>query len=387
MAKIEQRPGGWSQRVSLTNPVTGQRTVARVTARTKRELAAAVAARRVQFERECASPADRVTTMTVTEAVEAWIRDRDISDASRMIYEGILRTHVAGDPFGAMPVSHVEVRHVEDWIARKRETHAARTVQKNVSIVRAAFARLVRRRELTYNPAADVGNVPTVPKRQRVKALSSEQANTLLDAARGSRYEPVVVIGLMMGLRIGEMLALRWTDVDLNAGLLRVERTLTREKRGERYVWIVGDRPKTESSARSLLMPLRVQACLRHQLTEQTERLGTAGEFVVDRGDGTRYQSPANVQVGFRKLCDDCGLPGWVTVHSLRHSYATAMLRAGVPLATVARMMGHSSPNITLAEYGWVVQGMEDEAAALAETLYANEPAPVVRDVRLAREG
>src|SRR5690349_20097345 len=292
MAKIERRPGGYSQRLSLTNPITGQRTVARITAPTKRELAQRVSERRVAFLAACHAEAEHVSNLTVAEAVDAWIRDRDVRDSTTINRETLAGTHVAGDPFGAMLARVVTIRDVEEWVTRKRgDGYAPSYVRRMYQLVNAAFARLVRRREIPHNPCTGVGNLPSIP-RGPVKALSTEQVTTLMDALEGDRLHDLALAALMLGMRVGELLALRWDACDLDAAVVHVRGTLTGVKDNGRAVWVVGDDAKTYYGLRTLPMPLRVQAMLRQRERDQVDRLGRRGEYVFDRGDGTHYRQP-----------------------------------------------------------------------------------------------
>jgi integrase len=203
-----------------------------------------------------------------------------------------------------------------------------------------------------------------------MRPLSPEEARHLLDAACGDRLEALYVLAVSTGMREGELLGLKWADVDLEAGALRVRRTLTRS--GGKVS--LGE-PKTKKSRRTVrLTPRAVEALKRHRVRQAGERL-KAGSLHEDQGlvfagEGGGLVNPSNLrQRSFLPLLKWAGLPG-ITFHDLRHTCASLLFQKNVHPKFVQELLGHASIVITLDTYSHMLPGMGGEAAdAMGEAL------------------
>ena len=180
--------------------------------------------------------------------------------------------------------------------------------------------------------------------------LSADEAGRVLAAARGDRMEALGSVMLGTGLRKGEALALRWSDVDLTGGTIRVERTLQRLD-GKLTI----GPPKTRSSVRTVAVPAFVVEALGRHRTNQLEEKAALGPDWAD-GDlvfttivGTPVD-PRNCQRWWDRMCKRAGI-GKRRPHAARHSTATAALAAGMPVTEVSAMLGHSNSATTLKVY------------------------------------
>jgi integrase len=183
----------------------------------------------------------------------------------------------------------------------------------------------------------------------------------LLRAAEGSRYAPLFALLVHTGLRRGEALALRWSDVDLTKGMLRVRGTLSR---------IDGDllvtEPKTAKSKRFVPISAPAERLLRDLQAAQVVERSRAGSAWRQTGVvfTTEFGEPCDPRNAFRALkvaAAKAGLPD-VGLHTLRHSAASLMLTHGVPLKVVSEILGHSSIAITGDVYGHVAPDVSREA-------------------------
>jgi len=196
---------------------------------------------------------------------------------------------------------------------------------------------------------AKLVDLPPAPHREG-RSLTVEQARKLLDAAKGERLEAAIVCGLMLGLRPGELLGLSWSDIDLDASRLSVRQSLKRE----RGVLRLGA-PKTPKSVRTLDMPrLAADALRTHGVRQAQDRLiaGPAwagSDFVFSTEIGTPVD-PSNFRRTFGRITERAGLGHWHP-HELRHSAASLLSAAGIPIETVADVLGHSSTRTTSEVY------------------------------------
>jgi len=229
----------------------------------------------------------------------------------------------------------------------------------------------------------------SVPPRVRAKegrTLTVEQARRLLDAAAGHRFELVIILALAYGMRRGEVLGLRWSALDWDAGTLQVTHGVQRIKNremqpGHRTQLIVGDL-KTPRARRSLALTPQILAKLRQHHTRQAEHKMAAGLAWRDYGlifasETGAPLDPENFSRTFAKLCNRAGLGHWHP-HELRHSGASLMLAQGTPLHVVSEILGHASITITKDVYGHLVEGdRRAVAASMSQALFGPESAMV----------
>ena len=188
------------------------------------------------------------------------------------------------------------------------------------------------------------------------------EAKALLAAARDDRLYAYWTVALGVGLRRGEALGLRWCDLDLDAGILRVCQTLQRA--GGRLVLVP---PKTERSRRSVPLPTVAVTGLREHRRAMAIEALARGQALDDEGlvftstVGTPLE-PRNLNRAFDALLGRAGLRH-VRLHDLRHTCATLLLAQGVPARVVMEILGHSAIAVTMNTYSHVVPSLQREAA------------------------
>ena len=198
-----------------------------------------------------------------------------------------------------------------------------------------------------------------------MRALGDQHTTTIMNSARVTRLEPFVVLALATGARKSELLGLRWSDIDVDAGTVTFRRSMNNRA-------VIGEL-KTDRSRRTVKVPeeaLRVLRQLRLQARTGLE-LGTppnkdAPVFAFPDG---RPWSPHGIESLWRRLVRDAGI-GHVRIHDLRHTAASQLLARGVPITTVSARLGHSKPTTTLAIYSHAMEGGQDLASkAIGELL------------------
>lgn len=251
---------------------------------------------------------------------------------------------------GAVPLSRLNPHLIQRAYAELLASGlSARTVLQSHAVLHRALKQ-ARHWGLTNALPTELVAVPR-PRQREMQALSAAQLWTLLDSSRSSHWYPLWVLLGTAGLRIGEALGLKWSDVDLNAGRLQVKRALKRQ-RGRGLVFV---EPKSYRSRRMVcLCQLAIEA-----LTELRQRSGSELVFVNRRVEA---QDSSSVTDALKVALDRAGLPQ-IRVHDLRHTTATVLLEAGAHPKLVQDLLGHSTVALTLNTYSHATAGLSDQAA------------------------
>jgi integrase len=202
--------------------------------------------------------------------------------------------------------------------------------------------------------AATAVDPPRAPRKE-ITVLDSEQTRHLLNiAAQGQKIAPLVTILAMTGMRIGEALALRWRDLDLRAGTIKVNRTLV-EIRGQ----FSFQEPKSNASRREVGIPQEAVDVLR-ALRSRIRGLPHPERLVFTDSRGGPLRRSNLIRRDWHPLLKLANLPK-TGIHSLRHSHATQLLAAGANPRAVADRLGHSRASLVLDVYGHVLPGADRE--------------------------
>jgi integrase len=265
--------------------------------------------------------------------------------------------------------------HIRSFYGEKARTKlSAATVKKMHVVLRRALSEAVSDGLILRNPTDGAKPPRASAPGEQIRPLDYEECSAFLEAARGERLEALYVLTVHCGLREGELLALRWEDVDLEADkpALLVRRTLTRGEDGRGYV--VGTSTKSGKGRSVRLNRVAVAALEKHRKRQLEERTHLAGlwqeqDLVFPNATGTLLL-PSNLRNrSFKRIKDRAGVPAHLRFHDLRHTCATLLLREGVNVKVVSEMLGHASTTITLNTYSHVLPGMQDAAADAMEAV------------------
>lgn len=265
-------------------------------------------------------------------------------------YDMNVRLHIT-PRIGRKQLGKLSARDVRQMLDDMRGQGAGpRVIQHVHATLRVALEHAVREELLPRNVAKLVQVAP--PPREEREPLTVEEAQTLLKTARDDRLHALYVATLLLGMRRSEALALRWSDVDLDQGVLTIRRSVHRVA-GEGLVHLP---TKTRKSTRTVPLPPAVGAALRkHQERQAVER--EAGgwqdrDLVFTTPLGTAID-PRNFTRMFGELCDRAGVRR-VRLHDLRHTCVTLLMQLGVPPRVVMEIVGHSTLDMTMRVYGHV---------------------------------
>jgi integrase len=204
------------------------------------------------------------------------------------------------------------------------------------------------------------------PNKKEIHPLIPKEARTLLEAAKGERFEALYVLAVTAGLRRGELLGLRWTDVDLERGYVQVRQQLIRTRGGLTFT-----SPKGGKSRSVRLTTTAVKALQSHRERQLEEKLRLAGLWnesglVFTTGIGTPMDGDNLVKRSFKPLMSRTRLPQ-IRFHDLRHTFATLLLSRGTHPKVVQEMLGHADISQTMDTYSHVLPDMQEEAVSEIE--------------------
>jgi integrase len=290
---------------------------------------------------------------TVGKYITRWLSDsakHAVKATSFRAYESRIRNHIV-PALGKVKLSRLTPAHLQALYAAKlREGMKPASVRQIHAILHKALEQAVRFNLIPTNPASKVD--PPKVRQEEITPLSAEQASKLLDVTRNERdrFEALYMLALTTGLRIGELLGLKWSDLDLDARRVRVSRQLQRSQDG-----LIFTDPKAASRRTVDLPASTVEALKRHRKRQVEETLKAGGAYqdndLVFAGDLGGPIGPEKVtQRAFKPLLKRAGLPE-MRFHDLRHTFATLLLARGVHPTYVQRALGHASVKMTLDRY------------------------------------
>ncbi len=331
-------------------------------------------------------------TPTFAAFAEEWLARKSaqrLAPKTQVSYEGLVQTHLL-PAFGAQRLGAITRAHVDGYLARVSATTrrrpgpdgkpvavplSARTVNHTLTVLKAILADAGERGFLSNNPAAKVKPLQRPDREDTLHLLQPPEIARLLDAAEDP-WRTLYLVAVQTGLRRGELLGLRWSDLDLSRHLLYVRRSLNRIRQGERYA-VVEAPLKTRSSLRTV----DFSEAVKDALLALPAGDDPARDFVFRSRAGGPID-PDNVDRAFKRHLTAAGLPS-IRFHDLRHTHASLLIAAGVHPKAMQARLGHSSITVTLDRYGHLMPsafqgvGAKLDALLLATT---RQQAPQARE-------
>ena len=309
--------------------------------------------------------------MTTNELMTAWLdrceRER-VKPRTYSRYKGLTIQHILPelgdtqiDDLGRRQISEFLIAHQADGNLRG-EALSATSTNLMLTVLNAAFTYACDMDLLPANPCDRIRRVPGPPS--RVDAFTREEQRRLEEAIAAGEDRRLLGIRLCLytGLRIGELLGLEWQDVDMEKGILHIQKTVYREKNAEGEWQLFVDRPKTAASERMVPLPGYLAEDLR------IYRIGAQSEFVIENKKAERM-SIRSYQYLFERLTEKAGVRK-LNFHALRHTFATRALECGMDIKTLSELMGHKNATITLNRYAHSMMDTKIAAMNKLEKLF-----------------
>jgi len=317
-----------------------------------------------QMLRQAMSDADRglifdAPHLTLGEYLDKWLPN--IKDTLRQRswerYEQLVRVHIK-PALGRLKLQNLTRAHAKSLYREKLDSGSSpRTVNYIHVTLHKALKDAVADGLIPKNVAD--GLKPSKPRKKEINPLNLEQAKAFLEAARGDRYEALYVLAVHYGLRQGELLGLKWADLDMNARVLQVRRTMSEARDGR-----IEEETKSGKGRRIDLSQSVLEALRRHRTRQNEERLESASwkdhGLIFPSIKGTPTNSKNLYYRSFKPILKGAGLPD-IVFHELRHTCATIRFMKAQHPKRVSGLLGHSSVAFTLDKYSHVIPGLGDD--------------------------
>ncbi len=362
----------WEARFTVgVDPGTGKQVQRSITGKTQKEVARKL--------KEAVAALDAGTyvapsRLTLGEWLDIWLQDYlgGVKPFTVASYAGIVKNHLK-PALGAVRLESLNAHTIQRFynnLGKPKEDGggglSAKSVKNVHGVLHKALQQAVLIGYLRSNPT-DACILPRAAKRE-IAPLDEAQSRAFLEAIQGSQMEDLFAFTLFTGLREGEVLGLTWDCVDFQAGVIRVEKQLQREKKkGGAYIFA----PLKNDKVRTITPAPWVMELLRSHRAKQSTQQLRAGEWwenssLVFTNELGGHLAIHTVYKEFKRVAASIGRPD-ARFHDLRHSYAVAAIRSGDDIKTVQGNLGHATAAFTLDVYGHVTDQMKQESARRME--------------------
>lgn len=325
------------------------------------------------------------SNITLGSWLDAWLeqyKKTNTRPATYEMYEELMRLHIKPQ-IGHIPLKDIRPDHIQKLYNDKFKNGridgsgglSAGSIKRMHNLLHGALNQAMKNGLVIRN----VSDATTLPKQEKkpIRILSIDEHSNFLKALEGERLRALFMLELGTGARLGEILAVRWKDINLDEGSMYVKQSIRRVKTddpGPAKTKLIFQTPKTEAGERIIPLPDQIVTELREHSDRQLREKQIAGELYED------YElvfctelgmpiDPRNLRKIFYRISEKAGISG-VTFHALRHSYATRLLEANEHPKVVQEILGHSDIAMTLNTYSHVMPEIKKAAAKKINFLF-----------------
>jgi len=309
--------------------------------------------------------------LTIGSWLDTWLKDykkQSVRIKTYSSYQDVVRLHLKSSSIGNLNLKDLQTHHVQHLLSSIIDKGLSPRMAKYVHIILSMAMKQALMSNLIVRNVCDGVTIPK-QKKKEIRVLTVKEQEVFTEAVKGHRLEAAFILDLFTGLRLGELLALKWSDINLKEGILKVSRNVQRVRveDAETKTQIVYGEPKTESGRRSIPLLDEVVAILKtHKARQAAEKL-KAGELYYKENEEDREEDrfvfctelgkqieTRNFQRIFYLLVEKANLKD-VNFHACRHTFATRGLENGIEPKVMSELLGHSSITITLDLYSHVL--------------------------------
>jgi len=302
--------------------------------------------------------------------LETYCKPPMVEDTTAENYETVVRVHILPG-LGEIPLQKLTTADVQQWVNAKTVGGRAdgkpggmspRMVHYMHFLLQRALEQARKDGLVARNVAQDV-ILPKMSKKKKPIFLNPDELDRFLDVAEGDRLFPAFYLEMGTGIRRGELLGLKRSDLDLEKGTVTIRRQLVKLKGGS----VFHEHAKTEAGERTIALPKDAVEVLRFHLRRLDNEKALCGPAYEDNDlvfcqENGRKINPRNFTRHFDKLLEKAGVRH-IPFHGARHTHATELLAAGVDLKTIQERLGHSSYRVTADLYAHIGEELQRDAA------------------------
>lgn len=316
-------------------------------------------------------------TATVEEWFEIWLRDYvapSVRSSTYNGYQGMIRNHV-NPQIGSKKLAALDPQLLQQFFNGLQKKLSAKTITNMRNMLHSSFSSACSSGYLLYSPLQGI----RLPKafKPKMRVLNADEQQRLVETVK-SADQPCAfsfLFALFTGLRRGEILGLRWCDIDLKQQIVSVRHSLDETKDiGKTSYEVRLSPPKSQSAVRTIYLFDALAKDLHKHMDAQKQLKKACGfsfrktDYVFE-GKHFGYIRPRQYAKYFNTICQKAALKN-VTIHTLRHTFATRALETGMDIVTLSRLMGHSEPGFTMREYIHVLNDHKKENMERLSDLY-----------------
>jgi integrase len=368
MGHVRKEGSTWYYETTVGKDENGKRKREKVRGfKTKKEAEAALRKREYEISRGSYVEPSK---MLYKEVLEDWLNDKKHSVKEQTLegYKLMADLHII-PALGSTPVQKITAQTLQKFVTNLIDKGKSPSyVKKILAVISGSLKRAERWELIPKNPSALIDK-PRISKKE-LTVWDKHEVEQFLKVAKNDRLYIAFLLAIMTGMRQGEILGLRWKDIDFENGVISIQQTLSHD--GKKFL----TEAKTKSSIRSVILPKDVLKALRkHRALIQQEKLFaekyTDLDLVVCTSNGTQV-NPSNLRRTFIRLQGQAGVTQ-IRFHDLRHTHATLLMQLGTNPKVVAERLGHSTTRMTLDTYTHYLPTMQEEAVEKLNTLFSDK--------------
>ncbi|QXE18720.1 site-specific integrase [Clostridium sp. 001] len=322
--------------------------------------------------------------ITLQEWIKIWLyeyRINDLRPSTLERYCGIYKIYILNSPIGLKKLKDLKTANLQAYYnILIQEKHKTPNVIKNLNkLLKTGLNQAVKEHYIIINPCNSV-TLPKLPPKKEIQIFTVEEEKKFIKSLSSHRNRALFMLALGTGLRQGEILALRWSDINLEENELKVQRTFKRVQlinrdNSKNKTELIVQEPKTKNSKRTIPIPSAIAAELKRHKIRQAEEKLKAGDIYVDNdlvfpnaiGEPTDAK---NITRSYKRALKRADI-SYKNFHAMRHTYATRLFEADIPLKTVQELLGHADISTTANVYTHVLPRQKIKAVDRLNDLFA----------------
>ena len=308
---------------------------------------------------------------TLADHLQDWLESKnDKAETTKNEYKRIVGYYIIPG-LGDVRVQDLDEECIKDFYLDMQEEHGYIMAIHIHRVLRGALNLAIEKKLIHYNPSVSAAHCLKAVKSGEMQFLNEEECQQFLKIASDSRYSALYHLAVKRGLRQGELLGLKWEDIDWKNQLLRVRRQYQSIKVGDQPGYFA--KPKSNAGIRTLLLSKDLVQTLQNHYQIQMLEKSQAGDrwqemdllFPMEDGSPTQAR---HLYDDFKRFLNESRVKN-IRFHDLRHTAASLMIIHGIPILVASKILGHSDPSITLRVYGHMAVSQQKEASDLMDQL------------------